>query len=233
MKLQLLLSYVRRCIDDYNMIDNGDKIAVGLSGGKDSLTLLATLKALQRFYPKNYELVAITVSLGLDGFDTSGIATYCENLDVPFHLVKTDIGEIVRSEKNPCSLCAKMRKGALNEKAVELGCNKIALGHNKDDVVETFLLSLFYEGRLHVFSPVTHWDRMGLYSIRPLAYVSEKDIIAYKNKENLPVLKNPCFVDGHTKRAEVKEMVKEYNSRFNNFDEKLFGAIKRQSLNGW
>ncbi len=233
MKLQLLLSYVRKACDDYGMIQDGDKIAVGISGGKDSLTLLLALKNLQRFYPAKFELVAITVSLGLPGFDTTEIRAFSENLGVPYYLVETDIGEITMSQKNPCSLCAKMRKGALNDKAVELGCNKVALGHNKDDVVETFLLSLFYEGRFHVFSPVTYWDRKNIHSIRPLSYVPEKDIISFKNKNQLPVLKNPCSVDGHTKRAEVKNLVKEYNERFGNFDEKLFGAIRREGLDGW
>ena len=171
MKLQKLLSYVRRAVDDYHMIEEGDKIAVGVSGGKDSICLLIALKHLQRFYPKHFELEAITVSLGLPGAVYDDIQALCDSIGVPYTVVNTDIGQIIfeeRKEKNPCSLCAKMRKGALNTKAEELGCNKVALGHNKDDVVETFFMSLFYEGRINCCAPVSYLDRSKLYSIRPL-----------------------------------------------------------------
>ena len=208
MKLQQLLSYVRRGVDDYDMIQDGDKIAVGISGGKDSLCLLYALKGLQRFYPKKFQLVAVSVSLGFKDMDLSPVQKLCEELDVPYHIVPSEIANIifdVRREENPCSLCAKMRKGALNEYVKSIGCNKVAYGHHKDDIVETLLMSLIYEGRFHTFSPVTYLDRMDLYVIRPMLYVTEADVIGFKNKMNLPVVKNPCPADGFTKREYVKK----------------------------
>lgn len=235
MKLQKLLSYLRKAVDDYNMIEDGDKIAVGISGGKDSLTLLIGLKALQRFYPKKFTIEAITVSLGLD-MDYSPVKKLCEEIGVNYTVVETDIAEIIfseRGEKNPCSLCAKMRKGALNDAAESLGCNKIALGHNKDDVIETLFLSLFYEGRIYTFRPVTYLDKMRLYSIRPLIYVDEKDIISFSNSEKLPVVKNKCIIDGHSKREDIKMFIKEQSKKYDNLPEKVFGAIKRSGIPGW
>ena len=199
MKVQQLYSFARRAIDDYQMIADGDKIAVGISGGKDSLALLYALAGLRRFYPNPFELVAISVDLGYEGFDLSKIQALCDELQVEYHIVKTDIGNIVmeeRKESSPCSLCAKMRKGALNDKAKELGCNKVAYGHHMDDIIETMFLSLIYEGRFHSFSPVTYLDRMELTVIRPLMYLSEADVIGFQNKYELPVAKNPCPVDG-------------------------------------
>lgn len=236
MKHQKLLSYVRRAVDDYHMIEEGDKIAVGISGGKDSLCLLIALKSLQRFYPKHFELEAITVSLGLAGAVYDDIEAFCKEIDVPYTLVKTDIGQIIfyeRKEKNPCSLCAKMRKGALNDKADELGCNKVALGHNKDDVVETFFMSLFYEGRINTFSPVSYLDRKKLYSIRPLMYVPEQEAKSYITKNNIQIVKNPCLADGNTKREETKQLLAQLSKDYNNLQEKVFGAIQRSYLKGW
>lgn len=236
MKLQKLLSYVRRAVDDYNMINDGDKIAVGISGGKDSLSLLIALKALQRFYPAKFELEAISVSLGFDGMDFSPVKKLCDEIGVKYTVVKTDIGEIIfdaRKEKNPCSLCAKMRKGALNDAVENLGCNKIALGHNRDDVIETFFMAMFYEGRIYTFSPVTFLDRKKLYSIRPLMYVPEKDIIGFARKENIPIVKNKCPVDGKTKREDMKNFIREQSLKYDNFDEKIFGAIKRSGIGNW
>lgn len=185
MKLQKLLSYVRRAVEDYNMIEQGDKIAVGISGGKDSICLLLALKNLQRFYTKQFELEAITVSLGLPNANYDDIQHFCDEIGVNYTVVNTDIGQIIfeeRKEKNPCSLCAKMRKGALNDMAEQLNCNKVALGHNKDDIVETFFMSLFYEGRIHCFSPVSFLDRKQIYSIRPLMYVPEPEIKGFIQK---------------------------------------------------
>ncbi len=236
MKIQKLLSYVRCAVDDYNMIQDGDRIAIGVSGGKDSLAMIAALKSLQRFYPAKFELEAISVSLGFEGMDFSPIKKFCDEWEVNYTLVETDIGQIVfgeRKEKNPCSLCAKMRKGALNDMVEKLGCNKIALGHNRDDIVETFLMALFYEGRVGCFAPVTYLDRKKITSIRPLAYVPEVDIIGFANKYSLPVVKNKCPADGNTKREEVKNMVKEYRKKFDHFDSKIFGAIQRADINGW
>lgn len=236
MKLQKLLSYVRRAVDDYQMIAEGDKIAVGVSGGKDSLCLLLALKHLQRFYPKQFALEAITVSLGLPGAVYDDIQSLCDSIGVPYTVVHTDIGQIIfeeRQEKNPCSLCAKMRKGALHTKAEELGCNKVALGHNKDDVVETFFMSLFYEGRIHCFAPVSYLDRSKLYSIRPLMYVPEWECRSLIAHSGIRIVKNPCLADGNTKRQETKEMLAELSKQYDNLQEKVFGAIKRSGIKGW
>jgi len=236
MKLQKLLSYVRRAVDDYNMIDDGDKIAVGISGGKDSLSLLIALNALRKFYPKKFELEAVSVSLGFENMDFSPIQSLCDDIGVKYTVVKTDIGEIIfdaRKEKNPCSLCAKMRKGALNDAVEGIGCNKVALGHNRNDVIETFFMAMFYEGRIYTFSPVTFLDRKKIYSIRPLMYVPEKDIICFAKKENLTIVKNKCPVDGYTKRENIKKFVREQGFNYDHFEEKIFGAIKRSSIGNW
>jgi len=236
MKLRRLLSYVRRAVDDYNMIKDGDKIAVGISGGKDSLSLLVALKALQRFYPEKFWLEAISVSLGFKDMDFSPIQSLCDEIGVRYTIVKTDIAEIIfdgRKEKNPCSLCAKMRKGALNDMAESLGCNKIALGHNRNDIIETLFMSMFYEGRIYTFSPVTFLDRKKIYSIRPLMYVPEKEIIGFVKKENIVVVKNKCPVDGYTKREDIKNFVKEQGLKYDHFEEKIFGAVKRAGIGTW
>ena len=236
MKLQRLLSYVRKACDEYQMIREGDKIAVGVSGGKDSLALLIALANLRRFYPKKFELCAITISLGFPGSRFDGIAELCGGLGVPFSLVETDIGEIVfdaRKEKNPCSLCSKMRKGALNAEAGRLGCDSVALGHHKDDVCETLFLSLFYEGRIHTFSPVTFLDRRNLSCIRPLIFAPESDIISFAKSEGLSVLKNPCPADGETKRREMKAFLREQAALHHGLPEKIFGAIRRSDIQGW
>jgi tRNA 2-thiocytidine biosynthesis protein TtcA len=236
MKLQKLLSYVRRAVEDYHMIEEGDKIAVGVSGGKDSICLLLALKHLQRFYPKSFELEAITVSLGLPGANYDDIKALCDSIGVNYTVVHTDIGPIIfheRKEKNPCSLCAKMRKGALNDMAEKLGCNKVALGHNKDDVVETFFMSLFYEGRINCFAPVSYLDRKNLYSIRPLMYVPEYEARSFVTKNNISIVKNPCLVDGSTKRQETKELLADLSKKYDNLQGKVFGAIQRSYLKGW
>lgn len=236
MKLQQLLSYTRKAIDDYGMIDEGDKIAIGISGGKDSLTLLCALNALKRFYPKNFEIFAVTVNLGFHNLDLNKIKILCDDLEVPYHIIETEIAKIVfedRKETNPCSLCAKMRKGALNEKIKELGCNKVAYAHHKDDVVETMLLSLIFEGRFHSFSPKTYLDRMDLTVIRPLIYMNEMDVIGFVNKNNLPVAKSPCPVDGHTKREYAKDLLKQLTQENPGVKERMFTAIVRSNMEGW
>jgi len=236
MKLQRLLSYTRQAVDAYHMIETGDKIAIGISGGKDSLALLYALSHLRSFYPKKFELVAITVSLGFDNFDLSAIQNLSESLGVPYHVVHTRIGEIVfdiRKETNPCSLCAKLRKGALNEKAIELGCNKIAYGHHKEDLVETLLMSLFFEGRLNTFLPVTHLERKNLFVIRPLMFVPESDIKGFKTRYNVPVVASPCPANGHTKREDIKLLLKSLNSQIPNVADHIFHAIETGNLPGW
>lgn len=236
MKLQQLMSYTRRAIDDYEMIEDGDNIAVGISGGKDSLTLLYALHGLKRFYPKHFELQAVTVDLGYDGFDLSPISELCNNLNIPYTIVKTDIGKIIfdeRKETSPCSLCAKMRKGALNEKVKELGCNKVAYAHHTDDIVETMILSMIFEGRFYSFSPKTYLDRMDLTVIRPLMYVKEADVIGFKNKYQLPIVKNPCTVDGLTKRQYAKDLVAQLNREHPGAKDRMFRAILNGKIQGW
>ena len=236
MTLQRLLSYTRRAVDDYQLIDEGDRIAVGVSGGKDSLTLLCALQALRRFYPKKFDVAAVSVDLGFEGFDLSPVQALCDEIGVEFHIVKTDIGEIVfdaRKESNPCSLCAKMRKGALNKAVKELGCNKVAYAHHKDDVVETMMLSLIYEGRFHTFTPKTYLDRMELTVIRPLIYVQEADVIGFKNKYHLPVVKNPCPADGNTRREYVKELIRQINRENPGAKDRMFTAIVNGDAELW
>lgn len=235
MDSQRLYSYTRKAIDDYDMIEEGDKIAVGISGGKDSLTLLYALKGLMRFYPKAFSLHAITVDLGFQNLNLEGIKKFCAELGVPYTILETDIAHIVfddRQESNPCSLCAKMRKGALNQKIKELGCNKVAYAHHKDDVVETMLMSLIFEGRFHTFSPNTYLDRMDLKVIRPLIYVQEADVIGFVNKNNIPIVKSPCPADGNTKREYVKDLLKQLNRENPGVKSRMFTAITNQ-LKGW
>jgi len=236
MKLQRLMGFARRAIDDYKMIDEGDKIAVGISGGKDSLALLYALSGLRRFYPNKFELEAITVSMGYKEADFSAVSKLCEELNVPYTVVETDIAEILfedRKESNPCSLCAKLRKGAFNNKAKEIGCNKKAYAHHYDDVIETLLMSLFYEGRIHCFSPVTYLDRTDITLIRPLIYVDEQDIINFKNANQLPVVDNPCPVDGYTKREYTKQLIKTLDKDSPGLRERLFTAIREGNIPGW
>lgn len=236
MKLQQLLSYIRRGVDDYDLIEDGDKIAVGVSGGKDSLALLYGLKGLQRFYPKKFQIVAISVNLGFPGMDLEKVAVLCQELQIPFYEVKSQIGEIIfeeRKEKNPCSLCAKMRKGALNTKAKELGCNKVAYAHHKDDFVETALLSLLFEGHFYVFPPKTYLNRIGLTVIRPFIYLEERDIIGFQHKYHINVVKNPCPADGYTKREYAKELVRKLNKDHPGAKDRIFHAIITGNIEGY
>lgn len=236
MKLQQVLSYIRRAVDDYQMIETGDQIAVGISGGKDSLTLLYGLHGLMRFYPKPFQIHAVTVDLGFDNLDLGRIKELCKSMEVPYTIVKTDIADIIfrqRKETNPCSLCAKMRKGALNEAIKAAGCNKVAYAHHKDDVVETMLLSLIYEGRFHTFAPVTYLDRMDLTVIRPLMYMKEADVIGFIHKNNIPVVKSPCPADGHTKREYVKNLLQNLNRENPGVKERMFTAIQDSDMKGW
>lgn len=236
MKLQQVLSRVRKAVDDYSMIEEGDCIAVGISGGKDSLTLLQALAALRRFYPKKFTLKAITIDLGFNNMNLDDITAMCKELDVEYHIEKTDIAQIVfdeRKENSPCSLCAKMRKGALNEAIKAMGCNKVAYAHHKDDVVETMLLSLFYEGRFHCFSPVTYLDRSEVIVIRPLIYMNEADVVGFIRRYNIPVVKSPCPVDKKTKREYVHQLVKDLNKDIPSVRNRMFTAITDSELPGW
>ncbi len=236
MELQRLLSYVRKAVDDYHLIDDGDKIAVGISGGKDSLTLLYALNSLKRFYPNKFDICAVTVDLGFGNLDLDPIRSLCDFLKVQYTIINTEIAKIVfdeRKETNPCSLCAKMRKGALNKKIKEVGCNKVAYAHHKDDVVETMLLSLIYEGRFNTFAPKTYLDRMDITVIRPLLYVKEADVKGFTNKMKLPVCKSPCPADGNTKREYVKQLLKSLEHETPGTRERMFTAIVNSGMNGW
>ena len=236
MKLQQVLSYARRAIDDYHMIEDGDKIAIGISGGKDSLTLLYALHGLKRFYPKQFDIHAVTVDLGFQNLNLDKIKAICKELEVEYTIVKTDIAKIIfddRKESNPCSLCAKMRKGALNDAIKAAGCNKVAYAHHKDDVVETMLMSLIYEGRLHTFAPVTYLDRMDLTVIRPLMYMKEADVIGFVRKYQVPVVKSPCPADGHTKREYVGNLLQQLNQENPGVKERMFTAIVNSKIVGY
>ncbi|HJC47705.1 MAG TPA: tRNA 2-thiocytidine(32) synthetase TtcA [Candidatus Lachnoclostridium pullistercoris] len=236
MDLQRLMSLTRQAIDKYHMIEAGDHIAVGISGGKDSLTLLCALHGLQRFYPNPFKLSAITVDLGLGNLNLDPVRELCGRFGVPYQVVSTEIGPILfeaRKETNPCSLCAKMRKGALNEKAKELGCNKIAYAHHKEDLIETMMMSLIYEGRFYAFSPYTYLDRMDLTVIRPMIMVPEADVIGFQKKYQLPVCKNPCPVDGHTKREYVKNLIRQLERENPGVKSRLFRAVIEGNIKGW
>ena len=234
--MQKILGYLRKAIEHYNMIEEGDKIAVALSGGKDSITLLMGLKGLQRFYPKNFELIAISVNPGFEYFDTNFLEETCKNIGVEFVEAKSNIKEIVfdiRKEKNPCSLCANLRRGILNSTAIEHGCNKLALGHNEDDVLETFFLNMLYAGNLSTFAPISYMDRSKITLIRPLIYAPEKEIKKFIKKNNVSVMNKNCPMDGVSKRETMKDLLYKFSIEIPNVRANLMGAIKRANINGW
>ena len=233
--MQKLVGMLRRCVEDYQMIEAGDRIAVGLSGGKDSMTLLVLLRELQKYYDRPFSLEAITIDMGL-GLEDEGMRALCRQLEVPYTRVETQIGPVIfqyRKEKNPCSMCAKMRRGALDQALLDHGCNKLALGHHYDDAVETFLMSLLYEGRISCFQPVTHLDRTGIIQIRPMLYIHEQTIAHFAQERELPVAKNRCPVDKHTKREETKELIFQLSQRYPELKERIFGAMQRYPLPAW
>ena len=233
--MQRLVGLVRRCVEDYNMIQPGDRIGVGVSGGKDSLALLCFLAELRKYNHIPFDLEAITIDMGM-GMSFEGIESLCRTLDVPFTLVKTEIGPIIfdyRKEKNPCSMCSKMRRGALNQALLDRGLNKLALGHHYDDAVETFVMSLIYEGRISCFQPVTDLDRTGIVQIRPMLYLHEKTIDGFAARYELPVVHNRCPVDKRTKREEIKKLVYDLSATYPDFKERIFGAMQRYPLPEW
>jgi tRNA(Ile)-lysidine synthase TilS/MesJ len=234
--MKKVVSLTRRAIEEYNMIEDGDKIAVGVSGGKDSLVLLCALAELSRYYPKKFTVTALTLDMGYKS-DYSKIQALCDSLGVEFKVKYTNIKEIVfdiRNETNPCSLCAKMRRGSLNDFAIENGCRKVALGHHNDDVLETFLLSLMHEGRIHCFSPVTYLDRTQIYQIRPMIYVRERDIRGAARNHNIPVIHNECPADGYTQREYMKDLIKRLEKEMTpGLRKRLFRAIHDSSIDGW
>ena len=227
---------VRRAVDDYEMIQEGDKVAVGVSGGKDSMLLLLSLNHLKKYYPRHFELEAVTIELGFEGMDFTPVKELCERLEIPYTCVKTDIKEIVfdvRKEDNPCSLCAKMRRGALNDIIRSRGITKIALGHHFDDAVETFMMSLLFEGRISCFRPVTFLDRSGVTQIRPLIYAGEQKITNLARELNVPIVENPCPEDKGSKRYEIKQLLKTMSVQYPDMKSKIFGAMQRLPLKGW
>ena len=235
-KMQKHVGLLRRCIDDYHMIAPGDRIAVGVSGGKDSLTLLVLLSALREYFPIPYTIEAVSIDLGLPGDSFAGVEELCRRLGVPLTRVKTEIGRVIfeeRKEKNPCSLCSRMRRGALSEAIRSRGITKLALGHHYDDAVETFLLCLFYEGRLGCFEPVTYLDRTGVTQIRPMLYLSERSVADFAERYRLPVVQNACPADKNTRRQEIKELIASLSVRFPDLRARIFGAMQRLPLPGW
>ena len=235
-----ILSLTRRCVEDYDMIQAGDRVAVGVSGGKDSLTLLAALAKLREFYPVPFTVEAFTLDMGhADGIpaaDFSQVAELCQQLDVPYTILKSEVQHIIfdlRKEKNPCSMCAKMRRGALHNAMQERGFKKIALGHHYDDAIETFFMSLIFEGRLSCFQPVTYLDRTGITQIRPLLYCREEEIRRVARRLELPVVENPCPANGRSRRQEVKELIAGLEGRYPDIKQKLFGSLQRYPLYGW
>ena len=233
--MKKILSYTRRAVDDYKMIEDGDKIAVGVSAGKDSLTLLCAMAEIRRFYPKKFDLLAITVDMGFEGMDFSPVKSFCEELGVEYEIVPTQISKIifdVRKEKNPCSLCAKMRRGALYNYAKERGCNKVALGHHFDDVVETFMLNLFFEGRLGCFQPVTYLSRVDLRVIRPLLYTPEKEVRAFAQTAELLVVKSSCPADSNTERESMKQLLASLERQHKGLRHRIFHAMQAHGVDG-
>ena len=234
--LNKIAGQVRRCIEDYNMITQGETIAIGLSGGKDSLALLCAMASLREYYPKKFTLHAVTLDMGFDKMDFAPIKKLCEKLDIPHTTERSDIARIVfgeRKEKNPCSLCAKMRRAALCGMVTKLGIKKIALAHHYDDAIETFLLSLIYEGRLNCFQPVTYLNRSGVTQIRPMLYVEEKSIKKLVAINELPIVHNTCPMNGVSKREEIKNLLKTLSVTYPDIKTRIFGAIHRLPLEGW
>ena len=234
--MQKLMSQVRKCVRDYNMLETGDRVVAGVSGGKDSLALLRLMAELRDHSPVPFSLHAVTLDMGYEEMDFSPVAELCARLQVPYTVKQTQIREIVfdiRKEENPCALCAKLRRGILNDAALELGANKVALGHHYDDAIETFLLSMIYEGRLSSFLPVTYMDRTGLTLIRPMLYLHEKTVSNFVARENLPVVHNPCPADKNTKREDVKALLYELEGRYPGLKDNIFGGLQRSPLPGW
>lgn len=235
-EMKRMLSFVRRAVDDYNMIEDGDRIAVGISGGKDSLTLLEVLSELRRFYPKHFDIVAITVDMGFPEADFSLIAEFARRLKVEYRIVKTDIAKIifdVRKEKNPCSLCAKMRRGSLHAEAVAAGCNKVALGHHYDDAVETFMMNLFFEGRLGCFSPVSYLSNRKITLIRPMIYATESDVAYFARRRSLPIMVSPCPEDHATERENMKQLLHELEKTNKGIKHRIFHAMCASEIDGF
>ena len=236
--MQKILGYMRRACQEFDLIDDGDKIAVGVSGGKDSLVLLCGLALMRRFYEKEYDVCAITLDPRFGGVETdySPVERLCDKLDVPFKLVRTDIGEIVfdiRKETNPCSLCAKMRRGALHDAAKSLGCNKLALGHNNDDAIETFVMNLLNEGRIGCFAPISYLSRKDITVIRPLVFAPEHAVLSCAKRNSLEIVKSKCPADKTTRRQWTKELLRSLERDNKGTKERIFGAMRKAGIDRW
>ena len=234
--MQQIMSRLRKAIDEYNMIETRDRVAVALSGGKDSALMLKAMARLSEFHPKNFTVCAVFVDLGLGNIDIEGIKRLCEDAGTELNIKYTEIGKIIfdyRREQNPCALCAKMRRGVIHDGAIELGARKIALGHHMDDAVETFMMNLMYEGRIGCFQPVTYLSRKNVTVIRPMIYMNEREIKGAVKRLNIPVMKSPCPVDGATKREDTKQLLKELSREHPNIKKSIFGAIQRAGIDGW
>lgn len=229
MNLSKLYARTKKAVEQYNMIQKGDKIAVGISGGKDSLTLLYALYGLSKFKDSDFTIYPVMVDMGFEGFNPSHIDAFCKDLGLQFVHIKTELGKVIfekRKEKNPCSMCSKMRKGIFNKTIAQLGCNKLAYGHHRDDFLDTFLLSLLYEGRFHTMEPKYYMPNANLTLIRPLLYVPEEDILKFSKDMNLPIVKNPCPADKNSARKEMGELFEQLKKPFPDCKEKLFHALK-------
>ena len=233
--MKLVLGCMRRADEDFGMINEGDRVVVGVSGGKDSLVLLYGLALYRHFCRNSFELQAVTLGMGLEKVDFSPIAELCEKIDVPYTVRETDIGDVIfnqRKEPNPCALCSKMRRGALTDYCRDVGANKLALGHHRDDAIETLMMSLLFEGRLHTFHPVTYLSKQGITQIRPMVYLPEKDIIHAAKKFELPVTKSPCPANGDTKRAEMKQLIDDLCRRYPRAREYMLNALRNSEQYG-
>lgn len=238
MQMQELTGHVRAAIDKYRLIDDGDHIAVGVSGGKDSMFLLYSLAALRRYYPKRFDIVALTADPCFGGSQTdfSAVEELCRELNVEYRIRRTELGRIIfedRKEENPCSLCARMRRGILHDMSKDAGCNKIALGHHFDDAVQTFLMNLFYGGRIGCFSPKSYLSRKELYLIRPLVFCEESDIRRAVNRAGLPIVKSGCPADGVTARKDTADLISTLEKQFPDLRHKVLGAMERAGIDGW
>lgn len=236
--MQKIMGYIRRAVTEYKMIEDGDAIAVGVSGGKDSVALLAALAGVQKYIGIDFTIKAVTLDNGFEGVETdfSPVQELCDRLEIEYIIKRTQIGEIifsVREESNPCSLCARMRRGVLHDTAKEYGCNKIALGHHYDDAVETFIMNLFNEGRIGCFSPVTYLSRKDITMIRPLVLAPEKDVRSAVKRNALPVVKSKCPVDGCTERQWTKEFLYKMEKEHKGITKRIYGAMQRGHVSGW
>lgn len=236
--MQKLMGYMRKAINEYQMLQDGDKIAVGISGGKDSVALLTGLVKMKGFLGIDYTVIGITLDPGFNGVETdySPIEKLCSELGVEYVIKRTQIGTVIfdiRKETNPCSLCARMRRGALHDAAKEYNCNKIALGHHYDDAVETFIMNLFNEGRVGCFSPVTYMSRKDVTVIRPMVFAPEIDIKSAVKRNNLPIVKSVCPADGVTTRQWTKDWLKQMDKEHEGIKKRIYGAMKRGNVSGW